>query len=129
MTDKLGPWALLLAALGTFIFAILCAFCIPETMYLNKTVYHEEAIEEESATQTMAERIRTVLPAVYKQITASMATLFCRDKKLAVILLTILVMALSAQPMAFLPLYLSHRYGLAADTVCCPTRPLTKLGI
>ena len=134
--DKLGPWAALFTAFGFFVFAILCAFCIPETIYLNKTVHNEEAIEEEPVTQTMVEKIRAAIPAAYKQVTTSMAALFCRNKILATLLLTVFMMELKAHSMAMLPSYIDYRYRLAAGKVCRPnmtthneTNHLSKLTI
>ncbi|OAR05966.1 hypothetical protein LLEC1_07664 [Akanthomyces lecanii] len=116
INDNLGPWAALFTAFGLFVFAILCAFCMPETICLNKSVYNEEAIEDEPGTHTTTEKMRAAMSAACKQLTASMAALFCRNKTLAILLLAVFVMGLKAHSMAMLPFYIDHRYKLAGKT-------------
>ncbi|ATY64547.1 Major facilitator superfamily general substrate transporter [Cordyceps militaris] len=117
ITDRFGPWSVLIGAFGVFVFATLCAFCLPETVHLSWTAYNEEAVEEEIAAQTAAQRIRVSLAAAYTQFTTSMAALFWHNKRLAILLPTLLVMALNAQAMGSLILYVSHRYRWAPDKV------------
>lgn len=92
-------------------------------MHLNKIIYNEEAVEEESATQTTAEKIRAAVAAAYKQLTASMTTLFCRNKTLAILLLTVLVMELESHAVAMLPLYIDYRYSKVCGPDVAQTYP------
>lgn len=120
LTDKFGPWPVLLAALVTYLFGILCAFCVPETIHLGKTIGNEEAVEEESAAQNNRQRILGAIPAAYRQTTETMAALFCHNRRPAVLLLTLFGVGLSIQPMTFLPLYINYRYKIPLDKVCLP---------
>lgn len=73
-------------------FIALCAFCIPETISLRKSVYYKEATEEDSTAKTAAKNRRGAVYVGYSKITSSMATLFGHDKKLAIILLNVPVL-------------------------------------
>ncbi|KAJ6790394.1 hypothetical protein PWT90_07775 [Aphanocladium album] len=115
LTDNFGPWTALLTALGALIFGILCAFCIPETIHLNKTSSNEQAVEDEPAAQTALQRIRTAIPASYNRTIASMAAIFCRSTRLAVLMLTKFVTALSAISLSLASLYINYRYKLPLD--------------
>ncbi|XWW95472.1 hypothetical protein V2A60_003431 [Cordyceps javanica] len=117
LTDKFGPWPVLATAFGAFVFSVLCAFCIPETVHLNKTSYNEEAVEEEPAAQTTTQSMRSAILAAYKGITTAMAALFWGDKKLGILLLTLLMVALSSHSIKLLLLYTSYRYQMAFDKV------------
>lgn len=115
--QRLGPFVSLLTGVAIFLFSVLCACCIPETLHFRKTIRNEEAIEDDPAEGTILERTRAKVYSAYKQTTRSLAALFKHNKKLAILLLIIPLTRFGTESMDVFSIYIAKRFELAFETV------------